>query len=58
MEPDDYYGYPTLFVDCPNDGFPFEERVYGLIGYYNNEDPKKSRKTFYLDEKRQKKETR
>lgn len=54
MEPDDYYGYPTLFVDCVNDGSPFEEKVYGLIGYYNNEDPKKSRKTFYLDRRKQK----
>lgn len=50
MEPDSYYGYPTIFVEYANNGVPYEEFVYGLIGYYNHPTlPIKSRKTYYLD---------
>lgn len=50
MEPDAYYGYPTLYVEYIN-GSPFEKKLYGLIGYYNYEKPRESRLTYYLDEK-------
>lgn len=53
MEPDSYYGYPTLYVEYIN-GSPFEKKMYGLIGYYNYEKPKESRLTYYLDEKNRK----
>lgn len=53
MEPDSYYGYPTLYVEYIN-GSPFEKKLYGLIGYYNYEKPKISRLTYYLDEKNKK----
>lgn len=48
MEPDVYYGYPTLYVEYVN-GSPFETKLYGLMGYYNYEKPKESRLTYYLD---------
>ena len=53
METDGYYGYPTLYVECANNGSPFEETIYGLIGYYNREEVTKSRMTYYLDKNKQ-----
>lgn len=53
-EVDEYNGYPTIFVEYLNNGSPFEKEVYGLIGFYNNEEPEKSRETYYLDENKKK----
>lgn len=52
MDTDGYFGYPSIFVEYANNGVPYEEVVFGLIGYYNHPTlPIKSRKTFYLDPK-------
>ncbi len=54
MEPDGYHGYPTLYVEFSKDGNLYEETVYGLIGYYKQGNPPKSRMTYYLDNDKQK----
>lgn len=54
-ETDRYYGHPTLFVEYNNNGSPVEKELYGLIGFYNSKEPQKSRMTYYLDEKKEKK---
>ncbi|REG82022.1 SMEK domain-containing protein [Algoriphagus antarcticus] len=50
METDDYNSYPTIFVEYLNDDSPFEQEVYGLIGFYKREKMQKPRKTYYLGE--------
>jgi hypothetical protein len=56
METDGYYGYPSIFVEYANNGVPYEEAVFGLMGYYNHPtEPIKSRKTYYLDPAKERK---
>jgi hypothetical protein len=35
MEVDQYYGYPSLYVEYLKDGMPYEEIVYGQAGVYD-----------------------
>lgn len=53
-EPDGYYGYPTLYVEYKNNGSPVEKQFYGLIGFYDSKNPKKSRMAYYFDEQKEK----
>lgn len=55
IEPDNYSGLPTIYVEYANNGTPYEEIIYGIMGNYNRKDESKSRLTYYLDNnKRQK----
>ncbi len=50
MQPDPYHGLPTLYVEYKNEGTPYEEMIYGIMGSY-----KEQRLTYYFDaEKRRK----
>lgn len=53
-EPDGYYGYPTLYVEYKNNGSPVEKQFYGLIGFYDFKNPRKSRMAYYFDEQKKK----
>lgn len=55
MEPDDYYGVPTIYVKYAKDGMPYEEILYGVMGHYNKEDESKSRLTYYFDNDKRRK---
>lgn len=47
-ETNGYNGYPTIYVEYSNNNSPFESEIYGLIGYYNRNGIRKSRRPFYL----------
>jgi hypothetical protein len=49
-EPNQYNGYPTIYVEYSNNDSPFEKEIYGLIGYYKREGIRKSRRPVYLGE--------
>jgi hypothetical protein len=44
MKVDQYYGYPSLYVEYLKDGMPYEEIVYGQAGSYERKKP-----THYFD---------
>lgn len=49
-EVNEYNGYPTIYVEYSNNNSPFESEIYGLIGFYNRSEIRKSRKPFYLSD--------
>ncbi|MEZ4939562.1 MAG: SMEK domain-containing protein [Saprospiraceae bacterium] len=55
MEPDNYIGVPTIYVEYAKDGMPYEEILCGIMGHYNKEDESKSRLTYYFDNEKRKK---
>lgn len=55
MEPDNYYGVPTIFVEYANEGTPYEEMLCGRMGRYNQEDEDSSRTTYYFDDNKRRK---
>jgi hypothetical protein len=55
MEPDDYYGVPTIYVEYAKEGMPYEEILYGTIGKYDNIEEYKSELTFNFEKYKRKK---
>lgn len=55
MEPDNYYGVPTIFVEYANEGTPYEETLCGVMGEYDQEDEFNSRITYYFNNDKRRK---
>ena len=55
MEPDDYNGIPTIYVEYAKDDMPYEEILYGRGGYYDKQNPKDSYYTYYFEKTKRKK---
>lgn len=54
MEPDAYYGVPTIYVEYANNGTPYEEVLYGFGGWYNKEKPEDSAYLQYFNNQKRK----
>ncbi|MBO0931852.1 SMEK domain-containing protein [Fibrella aquatilis] len=52
MEPDDYYGVPTIYVEYANDDTPYEKVLYGRMGHYDKKNPSNSHHTYYFEEEK------
>jgi hypothetical protein len=55
MEPDDYYGVPTIYVEYAKDNMPYEEILYGRGSYFNKQSPKDSYYNYYFEKEKRKK---
>lgn len=55
MQPDPYYGLPTIYVEYAKNDMPYEDIVYGRAGYYDKQNPKNSYYTYYFENSKRKK---
>lgn len=54
MEPDDYHGLPTIYVEYANNQSPFEEEVFGLVGFIDRANNKRRLTTYFDNNNRSK----
>lgn len=55
MEPEAYYGLPTIYVEYAKDDMPYEEILFGRGGYYDKQNPKNSYYTYYFEKDKRRK---
>lgn len=55
MEPDAYYGVPTIYVIYAKNDMPCEEILYGVPGHYEKDSLGKSKLTYYFEDSKRKK---
>lgn len=55
MEPEAYYGLPTIYVEYAKDDMPYEEILLGRGGYYDKQNPKNSYYTYYFEKDKRRK---
>ena len=55
MEPEAYYGLPTIYVEYAKDDMPYEEILYGRAGHYDKKNPDNSYYTWQFENDKRKK---